>query len=66
MKRVGRSNKLGINKTTQAVGKISQNSLHAGALVIQRSSEEVIGKVQKYARMDASQFCSTASEGRGN
>ena len=39
MKRVGRSNKPGINKAAQAVGKNSQNILDAGALVIQCSSE---------------------------
>ena len=53
MKRVGRSNKPGINKAAQAVGKNSQNILDAGALAIQRWSEGVTGKVQKYARMDA-------------
>ena len=48
MKRVGRSNKPGINKAAQAVGKNSENILDARALVIQRSIEEVTGKVQKY------------------
>ena len=52
MKRVGHSNKPSINKAAQAVGKKCQNILDAGALVIQRSCEEVTGKVEKYARMD--------------
>ena len=50
-KRVGR-NKPG----NKAVGKNCQNILDAGELVIQRLSEEVTGKVQKYARMGARQF----------
>ena len=45
MKRVGRSNKPGINEAAQAVGKNSQNILDAGVLVTQRLSEEVTGKV---------------------
>ena len=49
VKRVERSNKPGVNKAAQAVGKNCQNILDAEALVIQRSSEEVTGKVQKYA-----------------
>ena len=56
VRRVGRSNKPGINKAVQAVGKNSQNILDAGVLVIQRSSEEVTDEVRKYARMDARQF----------
>ena len=66
VRKVGRSNKPGINKTAQAVGKNSQNILVAGALVIQRSSEEVTGKVQKYARMDARQFVPYSSQEEGN
>ena len=65
MKSVGRSNKPGINKAAQAVGKSSQNILDAGALVIQRSSVEVTGKVQKYARMDARQFVPYSSREEG-
>ena len=65
MKRVGRSNKPGINKAAEAVRKNSQNILDAGALVIQRSSEEVTGKVQKYARMDARQFVPYSSQEEG-
>ena len=65
MKRVGRSNKPGINEAAQAVGKNSQNILDARALVIQRSSEEVTGKVQKYARMDARQFVPYSSRDEG-
>ena len=46
--------------------KNSQNILDAGALVIiQRSSEEVTGKVQKYARMDARQFVPYSSREEG-
>ena len=56
MKRVGRSNKPAENKVAHGVGKNSQNILDSGALVIQRSSEKVTGKIQKYARMDARQF----------
>ena len=52
MKRIGHYNELGINKAAQAVGDNSLNILDAGAFVIQRFSEEVTGKVQKYARMD--------------
>ena len=36
--------------------RIYQNILGAGALVIQRSNEEVTGEVQKYVGMDARQF----------
>ena len=54
-KRVGPGNKPG-NKAAQAVGKNCQNILDAGELVIQSSSEEITGKVQKYARMGARQF----------
>ena len=54
-KRVGCGNKPG-NKAAQAVGKNCQNILDAGELVIQRSSEEVTGKLQKSARMGARQF----------
>ena len=54
-KRVGRSNKPS-DKASQAVGKNCQNILDAGQLVIQRLSEEVTGKVQKYARMSAREF----------
>ena len=53
--RVGCSNKPG-NRAAQAVGKICQSILEPGELVIQRSSEEVTGKLQKYARMDERQF----------
>ena len=66
VKRVGRNNKPSINKAAHAVGKNSQNILDAGALVIQRSSEEVTGKVQKYARMDAGQFVSYSSQEEGD
>ena len=38
------------------MGKNYQNVLDAGELVIQRSSEEVTGKVQKYAKVGARQF----------
>ena len=65
MKRVGRSNKPGINKAAQAVGKNSQNILDAGVLVIQRSSEEVTVKVQKYTRMNARQFVPYSSQKEG-
>ena len=65
MKRVGLSNELGINKAAQAVGKNCQNILDVGALVTQRSSEEVTGKVQKYARMDARQFVLHSFLGEG-
>ena len=54
-KSVGHCNKPG-NKDAQAVGKNCQNILDAGELVIQRSTKEVTGKVQKYARMGARQF----------
>ena len=46
-------------KAAQAVGKNCQNILNilnTGELVAQRYSEEVTGKVQKYARMGARQF----------
>ena len=53
--RVGCCNNPG-NKAAQAVRKNCQNILDAGELVIQCSSEEVTGKLQKYARMGARQF----------
>ena len=62
----GRSNKPGKNTVAQAVGKNSQNILDSRALVIQRSSEEVTGKVQKYARMDARQFVPYSSQVEGD
>ena len=62
VKMVGRSNKPCLKKAAQAVGKNSQNILDAGVLVIQRSSEEATGKVQKYARMDARQFVPYSSQ----
>ena len=65
MKRVKRSNKPVINKAVQAVGKNSQNILDTGALVIQHSSEEITGEVQKYARMDARQFVPNSSRKEG-
>ena len=65
MKRVGRSNKPGINKAAQAVEENSQNILDAGVLVIQHSSEEVTCKVQKYAIMDARQFVPYSSREEG-
>ena len=66
MKTVGRSNKPGINKAAEAVGKNSQNIIDAEALVIQRSIEEVTGKVQKYGRMDARQFVPHSSREEGD
>ena len=51
---VGR-NKPG-NKAAQAVGKNYQNLLNTGELVVQGYSEEITGKVQKYARTSATQF----------
>ena len=54
-KRVGLGNKPG-NIAAQAVGKNFQNIVDAGELVIQRSSEEDTGKIQKEAKMGARQF----------
>ena len=67
---MGRSNKPGINKAAQAEGKnCRQNILDAGALVIQRSTEEVTrevtGKVQKQKYQDTRQFVSYSSGGEG-
>ena len=64
VKRIG-CNKPGINKAAQAVAKNFQSILDAGVLIIQHSSEEVTGKVQKYARMDARQFVPYSSWGEG-
>ena len=44
---------------------MAQSILDAGVLVIQRSSKEVTGKVQKYARMDARQFVPYSSQQEG-
>ena len=38
------------------MGENSQNILDVGAFIVQRSNEEITGKVQKYARMDTRQF----------
>ena len=38
------------------MGKNCQNLLNTGELVVQGYSEEITGKVQKYARMSATQF----------
>ena len=38
------------------MGKNCQNLLNTGELVVQGYSEEVTGKVQKYARKSATQF----------
>ena len=38
------------------MGKNCQNLLNTGELVVQGYSEEITGKVQKYARMSAKQF----------
>ena len=54
--RVGR-NKPG-NKAAQTVRKNCQNLFNAGELVVQGYSEESTSKVQKYARMSATQFVS--------
>ena len=54
--RVGR-NKPG-NKAAQTVGKNCQNLFNTGELVVQGYSAEITSKVQKYARMSATQFVS--------
>ena len=64
VKRVGCSNKPSI-KAAQAMGKNSQSILDAGGLVIQRSREELTGKTQKYATMDARQFVPSSSQEEG-
>ena len=38
------------------MGKNFQNLLNTGELVVQGYSDEITGKVQKYARMSATQF----------
>ena len=38
------------------MGKNCQNLLNTGELAVQGYSEEITGKVQKYARMSATQF----------
>ena len=38
------------------MGKNCQNLLNTGELVVQGYSEEITGKVQKYARISATQF----------
>ena len=46
------------NKAAQTVRKNCQNLFNTGELVVQGYSEEITSKVQKYARMSATQFVS--------
>ena len=65
MKRVGCRNKFGINKAAQLWERIAKTFIMQERWVIQRSSEEVTGKVQKYARMDCKTICALKLPGGG-